>query len=95
MIVTYKPGEKHGNADFFSRLREKNGLYIVNLAEELGNELTEEEVITLLEEGHMEPTGDNSVTEPSIDELREMTCTVQWGYPVTKIVKQISHKLTF
>ena len=76
MIVTYKPGEKHNNADFFSRLREqKTGLYVVNLIDQIWQPLSETEIVSLFEEGHLAgPTEQvEEEPDPTFENLAEHT----------------------
>ena len=67
MVVTYKPGKKHLNADFFSRLRQDESTFVVNLTSEHFDRLSDEEIINSFQEGTY------SATMPI------ETSTVSWG----------------
>ena len=50
MLVTYKPGDVHLNADFFSRIKQQDkGPIIIGIVEELAHNLTDDEVTKLIE----------------------------------------------
>ena len=66
MLVTYKPGKIHLNADFFSRLRQNKGEpFVIGLLEEEFEGISDEEIISFLEQ-------DPEATMEQVE-------SVQWG----------------
>ena len=56
MIITYKPGDVHLNADFFSRVKQQDkGPIVIGIVEDLAYNLTNEEIARLIEEEMIEP----------------------------------------
>ena len=70
MLITYKPGNVHLNADFFSRLKHQDeGPLIVGILEDMADELSDKEITAMVQEEMMKSVG------TSINEV----ATICWG----------------